>query len=262
MGSLYYSAESLSAATYDLVEYALAGPVGPDVPLYLEILGAAPLTCLEVGCGTGRLAFALAAKGHAVHGLDCSEGMLAIGRRKHAALSAEIRARVSLEKGDARSYELGTAFDVVLISFFCLNHLADVDDWVTALSVAKRHLRPGGRLIVHVLGEGFLEQPVSADRLLRERMTIQLGGEPARLMFSVARREIDAGRGRFRQLNRFQIVDADGVILRESQEWLEFLWLTPDAFVTLAAIAGLTNIGRHTLATPTTGRSDVYVLTP
>jgi demethylmenaquinone methyltransferase / 2-methoxy-6-polyprenyl-1,4-benzoquinol methylase len=100
---------------------------------------------LDVCCGTGDLALALAGRvgpGGSVVGCDFSEPMLDLAREKAAARGA---AGVRFEWADALSlpYDAGR-FDAVTVGFGVRN-LADLE---RGLREMARVLRPGGRLVV------------------------------------------------------------------------------------------------------------------
>jgi ubiquinone/menaquinone biosynthesis C-methylase UbiE len=99
------------------------------------------LDALDVGCGTGFLAFELAARGHRVTGVDFAPAMLIEARRKAASGGVTIR----FEEGDAEQLRFARAsFDLVM-SRHLLWTLAHpemaIDEWI-------RVLRPGGRLVI------------------------------------------------------------------------------------------------------------------
>lgn len=101
---------------------------------------------LDVGCGTGDLSLILAAaagsSGH-VTGVDISEEMLEVGRRKVA--RAGLSERVDLLPGNALDLPFpGGAFDVVASGFM----LRNVADLPRALGEMARVLRPGGRAVL------------------------------------------------------------------------------------------------------------------
>jgi ubiquinone/menaquinone biosynthesis C-methylase UbiE len=100
-----------------------------------------PLDALDVGCGTGFLALALAARGHRATGLDFAPAMLAAARGKAAAQGLPVR----FEEGDAEAPPFPPhSFDLVVCRhlLWTLPHpQAAIDAWI-------RLLRPGGRLAV------------------------------------------------------------------------------------------------------------------
>jgi SAM-dependent methyltransferase len=90
---------------------------------------------LEVGCGEGRVARDLVARGHTVTGLDASPTLL------RAAAEADPESRYVEGAAEALPFEDG-AFDLVV----AYNSLMDVDDMPAAVREAARVLVPGGRL--------------------------------------------------------------------------------------------------------------------
>jgi demethylmenaquinone methyltransferase / 2-methoxy-6-polyprenyl-1,4-benzoquinol methylase len=111
---------------------------------------------LDVATGTGDLAIMVArsAPGISVTGLDPSEQMLAIGRKKVE--EAKLTDRVTLVHGDAQALPFESqSFDGVCIAFGIRN----VPDRPLALKEMARVLKPGARLAVLELSEpksGFL----------------------------------------------------------------------------------------------------------
>ncbi len=105
---------------------------------------------MRLGCGTGRITMALAQMGKRVTGLDLSERMLERAARKRAALNKEERERVHLVQADMAQFDLGEKFQLVIIPFRPFQHLLEVRDQVACLERVRKHLRPGGRLILDV----------------------------------------------------------------------------------------------------------------
>jgi ubiquinone/menaquinone biosynthesis C-methylase UbiE len=102
-------------------------------------------TVLEIACGTGRVAIRLAQNGVKVVGLDLSPQMLAVARQKSVGLE-----NMRWVQGDMRSFQLGEAFELVIIPGHAFQNLNTAQDQVACLEGIKRHLRPGGVLVVHL----------------------------------------------------------------------------------------------------------------
>jgi demethylmenaquinone methyltransferase/2-methoxy-6-polyprenyl-1,4-benzoquinol methylase len=103
---------------------------------------------LDLCCGTGDVALALARTGAAVAGLDFSEPMLAVAQRRAA--KAHAGDRVEFLRGDALNVPFPDAsFDAVTISYG-LRNLASAE---AGLREMWRLARPGGRLLVLDFGK-------------------------------------------------------------------------------------------------------------
>ncbi|XXT23580.1 bifunctional demethylmenaquinone methyltransferase/2-methoxy-6-polyprenyl-1,4-benzoquinol methylase UbiE [Sorangium sp. So ce429] len=106
-------------------------------------------TVLDLATGTADLAIAIA-RTHDVKviGVDPSQGMLAVGRRKVEA--AGLAGQVELEVGDAEQLQLGDAsVDAISMAFGIRN----VPDRARALREMARVTRPGGRVAILELSE-------------------------------------------------------------------------------------------------------------
>ncbi len=112
-----------------------------DRILDLVLAGRGALDALDAGCGTGFLAFELAARGHRVTGVDVAPAMIAEARKKAAERGVSIR----LEEADAEQLPFPPgSFDLAISRhvLWTLPHPdAAIDEWI-------RVLRPRGRLVV------------------------------------------------------------------------------------------------------------------
>lgn len=117
---------------------------------------AMPLDILDIACGTGDFTIEIARKmpaGSHITGVDISENMMEIGRRK----VAEAGVDAALLQGDCEELTFGDAsFDRVTVAFGVRNF----DNLQKCLSEMKRILRPGGKLVI-------LELSIPADPVVR-----------------------------------------------------------------------------------------------
>ena len=139
------------APRYDLLNRVLS--LGLDQGWRRRAVSALDLspgaTVLDLATGTGDLAVALVKAGAAkVIGVDPSQGMLAVGRRKAQALGLD--GRIDLRIGDAQRLEIEDAsVDAVSMAFGIRN----VPDRLRALREMARVTRRGGRIAILELNE-------------------------------------------------------------------------------------------------------------
>jgi demethylmenaquinone methyltransferase/2-methoxy-6-polyprenyl-1,4-benzoquinol methylase len=120
---------------------------------------------LDVCCGTGDLAFALAAHGAEVTGLDFNEPMLAVAKAKVQSLKSKVQSPEPGDRsvtphsalrtprfihGDAMQLPFpDESFDLVTVGY----GLRNLARWETGLAEMARVARPGGRLLVLDFGK-------------------------------------------------------------------------------------------------------------
>jgi SAM-dependent methyltransferase len=138
-----------------------------DVQFYVEEAKGAAESVLEVGCGTGRIVLPIARSGRSIDGLDASPQMLERCCAKVAGEPDSVRRRITLHQGDARTFDLGRRFDLVIAPFRVVQHLTEIDDQLAFLDSVARHLAPGGRLAFDVFNPNFTVL-ASADGIERE----------------------------------------------------------------------------------------------
>jgi SAM-dependent methyltransferase len=115
-----------------------------DIGLYEGFAERVEGDVLELGCGTGRIAAALARAGKNVVAVDLSTEML---RR-----AAERAAQFETVRADLRHLDLGRQFALVIAPLGTLHHVA-VADRGTAMAAIRRHLAEDGLLIADLTVE-------------------------------------------------------------------------------------------------------------
>jgi len=120
-----------------------------DVGIYENLGRRHDLPVLELGVGTGRVAIPLRRAGLHVVGIDHSEAMLAVARRKLEALRPQsLAANLRLLKEDMTNFELEESFGLIFCALGGFMHLRSQDDQVRALEGARRHLASDGLLVI------------------------------------------------------------------------------------------------------------------
>ena len=136
-----------AAAMYDLDNDAAASAGGPgtaDIDWFRAIARRVGGPILELGCGTGRIAVALALDGHRVVGIERSAAMIERARRR-----AGPRSSAEFRQGDIRAFELGDSFRLVAMALNTFLAL-EPGDRRSCLSSARAHLAADGRLALDV----------------------------------------------------------------------------------------------------------------
>lgn len=141
-----------------------------DLPLWLELAAATPRApVLEVGCGTGRVALALARAGHPVTAVDVDAVLLAELARRAAALPVEV------VHEDARELDLRSrGYALCVAAQQTIQLLGGAGPRARFLAAAREHLRPDGVLacaIVSAIESYSLldgDEPPLADHVRRE----------------------------------------------------------------------------------------------
>lgn len=95
---------------------------------------------LDLGCGTGRHAIPLAARGLDITGVDFSEAMLKRARARPRPAGGSLE----FLQGDVRAFTGNGPYDAVLMNFNVLGYMNTNDDLRGAFATARRNLRPGG----------------------------------------------------------------------------------------------------------------------
>lgn len=128
------SPDLLAAATDEVVTLMRGwGLLGPDREL------------LEIGCGYGRLASALAGSVRSARGLDVSAAMIAEGHRRFPAI-----ANLALAHSDGETLDVAPASMDIVLAADVFPYLVAAGPEVVRRNVAEiaRVLRPGGALLI------------------------------------------------------------------------------------------------------------------
>lgn len=114
--------------------------IGASIELLADLADGGRV--VEFAVGTGRLALPLARAGVEVHGIDFSEPMLAVLRRKDEA------GLVSVTHGDMTETQVCNDAALVYLVFNTITNLRTQQQQVECFANAAAHLAPGGCFVV------------------------------------------------------------------------------------------------------------------
>jgi SAM-dependent methyltransferase len=111
-----------------------------DLELWRVLADTAHGPVLDLGCGTGRVALDLAARGSEVTGLDSDAELVETLSDRARARKVDVRTAVA----DARSFDLRTTFALVISPMQVVQLLGGPEGRAQMLAAVSRHLEPGG----------------------------------------------------------------------------------------------------------------------
>ena len=102
---------------------------------------------LDLGCGTGKITFALREKGYDMTGVDFSDDMLSFAREE--CINKNINDILWLCQ-DMRAFELYGTVDACVCTLDCINYLTKFDDVKKCFSLVHNYLIPDGLFIFDI----------------------------------------------------------------------------------------------------------------
>jgi ubiquinone/menaquinone biosynthesis C-methylase UbiE len=259
----YYDDQSLSALTYDFLENAVQDFKG-DADFYLELAARTGGPVLDIGTGTGRIAWMLAEAGHAVVGVDLSAAMLLQAEAKRARQPAEVQGRCRFLRQDMTELSVDGTFPLVLIPYRSFHHLMQPEQQRRALVALRRHMVPGGRAALHLFDPRpeLFQGPEGFDGA-EHTMTVRHPRNGQTLRWTIVERHIDLIAQTLAQTVHFEVLNADGVVVRSSDERNRVRWVTQQEMRYLLELSGLAVESLYSDFTgggPASGKEQVWVL--
>ena len=123
-----------------------------EIEPLLKLVGGEPQTILDLCCGPGRFAIPLARRGIRVTGVDRTAFFLDKARERAAREGED----VEWVREDMRTFVRPGAFDLALSMFTSFGYFDDKGEDLTVLRNIHTSLRPGGVLVMDVVGKELL----------------------------------------------------------------------------------------------------------
>jgi SAM-dependent methyltransferase len=263
MAGDFYDSD-LVVASYDLLTEQANRQIAGDVAFYLDCARRFGAPVLELGVGTGRIAWALAGAGHQVIGIDRSARMLEAARRKGETLPAPLRARLDLHQDDITSFVLDRRLPLVLIPFSTFQHLTTPAAQRACLAQVRQHLTAEGRLVIDLF-DPVLEAcgpGASSPNPMREAIDPETGDLLRR--FTVARSN-DPLTQSFKETFRLERYDPAGRLLLQDEATHHLRWATRQEMIYLFELQGFEVEACYAdfdQSPPAYGRRQIWIVRP
>ncbi|MFQ5504352.1 MAG: class I SAM-dependent methyltransferase [Planctomycetota bacterium] len=225
LGSPFYSQLGLNVETYDArVSVELPEFLEGDLEFYVSHAFETGGPVLELGCGTGRVAWHLARGGFDVVGLDKSDPMICAAEAKRWQLAEEVQPRATFVEADMASFDLKEhSFPLIIIPYRTFQALVEPEEQRSCLQCIRRHLAPEGWLILDLFDPRLEYLTVDSGHVAsRKDIRAPLTGNPVSI--EVLSRENDPASQVFTEVWRFTEKAGADEIVRQEEEILKLRW--------------------------------------
>jgi SAM-dependent methyltransferase len=161
----WFEDEEVWAATYPLIFSEDRFEVAEEeVERILKLIGFRPVAVLDLACGPGRHAVALARRGIKVTAVDLTEFLLRKARERAQQAGVE----VEFVREDMRRFVRPGAFDLALSMFSSFGYFGDRREDLLVLQHLRESLRPGGACLIDVPGKEMLGRQAQSARVVEQ----------------------------------------------------------------------------------------------
>ncbi|MEZ5987524.1 MAG: class I SAM-dependent methyltransferase [Planctomycetota bacterium] len=260
----FYAEVGINVETYDVRQQSIvAGTSGEgDVEFYAALAGETGGPVLELGSGTGRVAWALAEEGFEVVGLEKSDAMLMAAEAKRWKEKRDAADLARFEKGDMAGFDLDERFPLVLVPYRSFQALLEPGRQRSCLACCRAHMEDDALLVIHVFDPRHdLLVPDQDVELQLPTVRDPISGNIVET--AIIEVEQDPVRQTFRQVWRFTEFDGQGVPLRQEHEELRMRWASRQEMRWLFELEGLEVVDEYSDfegSPPTYGAEQVWVL--
>ncbi len=229
----------MSVAEYDNLaeiydEWSSADPAYlPTQCFYVEICQKFGGKIVELCVGTGRIAINLAKQGRSVTGVDISQSMLDLCKRR--AEQEGVLDLIRLYNSDIISFEMQNRADLIILPFRSIGHVISLEDKRRLFTKIHENLVLGGRFIFdhYVFNEKWARDHDGIARLMR---VIHMPDNRSKLVWDTYKYDFQS---QFLECYIvIETIDIDGQLLNKRYNKLTFSWIDPNQVMSLAHDSG------------------------
>ena len=148
-------------------EFRTAETTSIEADQIIKLLRPVPSSSiLDLCCGPGRHCLEFARRGFCVTGVDRTARYLELARAR----SAEQRLDIEFLQADMRTFKRAEHFDVALNLFSSFGYFEDPNDDLQVLRNLQESLKPGGKLLMEMLGK----EPLARNSATGYGITVQV----------------------------------------------------------------------------------------
>jgi SAM-dependent methyltransferase len=255
----FYTDGGLNVETYD----ARTGGFPGEMDWWVRHAHASGGPVLELACGTGRVTWPIARAGVEIVGLDLAAGMLRAAEAKRGRESREVSGRVRFVRGDMTDFSLGETFALAIIPFRAFQALMTPAAQRSSLACIRRHLRPGGRLIIDIFDPRLdWILPDRTEPGLPDRPNVKHPVSGNTVTVEVLTRANDPLSQTLREQWRFTETTSSGAVARREEEILELRWTYRNEMRYLLELCGFAieaEFADFSGSPPTYGREQIWL---
>jgi SAM-dependent methyltransferase len=253
-----YYGSALGVSMYDL--FSGGGLLRGDIAFYLECAERFGGPILELGAGSGRITMPLANAGYDIVGLDLSPTMLQIASGRLAAFP-EAKERVVLVPGDMTEFELEQRFKLTIVAARSFQHVVTPAKQRAVLDRIRRHLLPGGHLVLDLFDPNFeMLFAVAGSEFPSREMRDPRTGRLVRR--TVVARHNDPLKQTISETLRFEVIDPLGNIVEQEETFWTLRWSTRQETKYLLELCGFEAIEQYSdfkKTPPDYGREQLWI---
>jgi SAM-dependent methyltransferase len=229
-------ADSASSFACEALEYEQVMN-DEEIAFFTSLVRETGGPALDMGCGTGRLSLPIAESGVEVVGLDLSENVLEVFRRKLNDAPLFVRNRVHLVCGDMRRFALRMDFSCAMCSSNTILLLGSEGAIAESFACVAKHLRCEGVLLLDVASlDDEMISALGCD--CRDAPDIALDGpDGARLQRTHRARHLLSPEGTGKLSVTYTYFGGDGIRYGERSE--ELALVRPQRLLALIESSGL-----------------------
>ena len=229
--------QGLEGELYDLFR---GGDDLDEIGFYIEKISELGGSCLDVGCGTGRVLIPLAHAGVEITGIDSSPEMIANCIKN----LEEENIKTDTIEGNMINFDLGKKFNSLIVPGGSFQLIHDYDDAILTLKNFRSHLQSGGTLIMSLFNPFYEISHEHLDGVWRLEKDEIIEDTNERALCHTCM-DLDRCEQIMQVTNRYELLDESGIAKQSEVKTSLIRWYGKYEIKLLLEKSGFSNITTH-----------------